>query len=115
MFEHLHNVYAQAAQNIQQERERNQLLIANKAIPSDLKPGGLVFCFDPSVQPGDSTKLTLSWKTHFRVVSKWGKENYCIQNMLTGKTKIVHSENLMHRDSNNVWDRTYTMYSKSTN
>ena len=108
MFEHLHNAYAQVTQNIQQAREHNQSLIANKAVPSDFKPGDLVFYFDPSVQPGDSTKLTLYWKTHFRVVSKLGKENYCIKNMLTGKTKIVHSENLRHRDSNDVWDRTYT-------
>ena len=108
MFEHLHNAYAQVTQNIQQSREHNQSLIANHAIPSDFKPGDLVFYFDPSVQPGNSTKLTLHWKAHFRVVSKLGKENYCIKNMNTGKTRIVHSENLRHRDSNDVWDRTYT-------
>ena len=28
--------------------------------------------------------------------------------MHTGKTKIVHSENLRHRDSNDIWDRTYS-------
>ena len=67
----------------------------------------MVFYFDPSVQPGDSTKLTLPWKNHFRVISKLGTENYCIKNMITGKTKIVHSENLRYRDSNDVWERSY--------
>ena len=47
MFEHLHNAYAQVAQNIQQAREHNQSLIADKAIPSNFKPGDLVFYFDP--------------------------------------------------------------------
>ena len=107
MFEHLHNAYAQVAQNIQQAREHNQSLIADKAIPSNFKPGDLVFYFDPSVQPGNSTKLTLYWKNYFRVVSKLGKENYCIKNMNSGKTKIVHSENLRHRDTNDVWNRSY--------
>ena len=108
MFEHLHNAYAQVTQNTQQSREHNKTLIANKSVPSNFQPGDLVFYFDPSVQPGDSTKLTLYWKNYFRVVSKLGKENYCIKNMHTGKTKIVHSENLRHRDANDVWDRTYT-------
>ena len=107
MFEHLHNAYTQVKNNIQQSREHNQSLIAEAAIPSDFKPGDLVFYFDPSVQPGDSSKFTLHWKNHFRIVSKLGKENYCIKNMITGKTKIVHSENLRHRDSDDVWDRTY--------
>ena len=107
-FEHLHNAYTQVTRNMQEARDHNKSLISNTAIPSNFKPGDPVFYFDPSVQPGDSTKLTLYWKNYFRVVSKIGNENYCIKNMHTGKTKIVHSENLRHRDSNDVWDRTYT-------
>ena len=107
MFEHLHNAYTQVAQNIQQAREHNQSLIADKVIPSNFKLGDLVFYFDPSVQPGDSTNLTLYWRNYFRVVSKLGTENYCIKNMNSGKTKIVHSENLRHRDTNDVWNRSY--------
>ena len=59
MFEHLHNAYAQVASNMQQAREHNKSLISNTAIPSNFKPGDLVYYFDPSVQPGNSTKLTL--------------------------------------------------------
>ena len=108
MFEHLHNAYTQAAQNMQEARERNKALIAQSAKPSDFKPGDLVYYFDPSVQPGNSAKFTLPWKSHFRVISKLGEENYCIKKMHTGKTKIVHSENLRFKEENDVWNRTYS-------
>ena len=108
MFEHLHNAYTQAAQNMQEARERNKALIAQSAKPSDFKPGDLVYYFDPSVQPGNSAKFTLPWKSHVRVISKLGEENCCIKNMHTGKTKIVHSENLRFKEENDVWNRTYS-------
>ena len=107
MFEQLHNAYSHVVTNIQQAREHNKTLISKTATPSNFKPGDSVYYFDPSIQPGDSTKLTLHWKNYFRIVSKIGIENYCIKNMHTGKTKIVHSENLRHRDCNDVWERTY--------
>ena len=68
---------------MQQAREHNKNCIAKAAQSSDFKPGDLVYYFDPSVQPGDSTKLTLRWKNYYRVVSKLGEENYCIKNMQT--------------------------------
>ena len=105
MFEHLHNAYSQVVQNMQESRDRNKALIAQNATPSDFKPGDLVYYYDPSVQPGNSAKFTLPWKNYFRIVSKLGEENYCIKNMQTGKTKIVHSENLRIREENDVWNR----------
>ena len=107
MFERLHNAYTKVANNIQQARDHNKALIAGAAKPSNFKPGDLVFYFNPSVQPSTSSKLTLPWKNHFRIISKLGTENYCIKNMITGKTKIVHSGNLRIRNSNDVWDRSY--------
>ena len=107
MFEHLHNAYAHVIDNLQQSREHNKAIIAKQATPFDFTPGDLVFYFDPSIPPGDTAKFTLPWKNHFRIVSKLGKENYCIKNMRTGKTKIVHSENLRHREDSDVWEREY--------
>ena len=107
MFEHLHNAYSEVVQNMQQSRERNKALIAQNATSSNFQPGDPVFYFDPSVQPGDTPKFTLPWKNYFRVVSKLGEENYRIKNMQTHKTKIVHSENLRHREEGDVWNRTY--------
>ena len=106
-FERLHDAYSEVVQNMQQAREHNKNYIAKTAQSSDFKPGDLVYYFDPSVQPGDSTKLTLRWKNYYRVVSKLGEENYCIKNMQTNKSKIVHSENLRHRPEEDSWDRKY--------
>ena len=106
-FERLHDAYSEVVQNMQQAREHNKNYIAKTAQSSDFKPGDLVYYFDPSVQPGNSTKLTLRWKNYYRVVSKLGEENYCIKNMQTNKSKIVHSENLRHRPEEDSWDRKY--------
>ena len=106
-FERLHEAYSQVVQNMQQSRDHNKTLIARTAQASDFKPGDLVYYFDPSVQPGDSNKFTLHWRNYYRIVSKLGQENYCIKNMHTNKSKIVHSENLRHRSDDDVWDRKY--------
>ena len=87
MFEHLHNSYSQVVQNLQESRERNKAIVAKQAIPSNFKPGDLVFYFDASIPLGNTSKFTLPWKTHYIIVSKFGEENYCINNMITIKTK----------------------------
>lgn len=112
MFENLHNAFKHVTQNIQQSQEHNKALVDRSAQPSSFQVGDPVYYFDPTVKRGDSTKLTLYWKPHFRIVSKLGGENYVIKNQETGKEKLVHSENLRAKDIHEVWDRNYTSQRK---
>lgn len=107
MFERLHEAYQQVIQNLEESRERNSDMVAKKAQKSSFIPGDAVYYFDPTVKPGNSSKLTIHWQPNWRILDKKSDENYLIKNMANGKTKIVHSENLRRRDTNDVWKRQF--------
>ncbi|KAK6183345.1 hypothetical protein SNE40_010845 [Patella caerulea] len=51
-----------------------------------------------------STKFQLHWYPYFRIIEQSFPVNFKIRHQLTGKTKLVHSENLQPAHPDDDWD-----------
>ena len=94
MVQRLHVAFCHTKQNMFEARERNKRIVNKKAETPTFQPGDAVYYYDCTHTPGESSKLKLTWTPHFRIIEQKSPVNYLIKNQLTGKSKLVHAENL---------------------
>ena len=105
MLERLHLAYSDVRENTITARERNKELRGRRAEMRSFEPGDPVFYYTPVIGAHESSKLTLHWKPHYRVIEKKSPVLYVIHNQVTGVTKTVHVNHLKLANPTEVWDK----------
>ena len=110
MLQRLHMAYSEVKCNMQEARDRNRKRLNKRATTHKFEAGDAVFYYDPTTTPGHSDKLTLHWKPHYRIVEQLSPVNFRIRQQVTGKSKVVHAENLQPAFPEMAWDAERTNY-----
>ena len=110
MLQRLHMAYNEVKCNMQEARDRNKRRLNERATTNAFQAGDAVFYYDQTTAPGHSDKLTLHWKPHYRIVEQLSPVNFRIRHQVTGKSKVVHAENLQPAFPEKVWDAERTLY-----
>ena len=105
MLQHLHRAYSDVKEHMLEARAKNRRLLDKRVKNQNLEPGDAVFYYTPVTAPEASSKLTLHWKPYYCVVEKLSPVLYKIRDQISGKTKIVHAENLQPAHVEEQWDK----------
>ena len=105
MLQRLHRAYSDVKEHMLEARAKNRRLLDKRVKNQSLEPGDAVFYYTPVTAPEASSKLTLHWKPYYRVVEKLSPVLYKIRDQISGKTKIVHAENLQPAHVEEHWDK----------
>ena len=75
-----------------------------KVNASNFQEGDPVFYYNPTVIPGQSGKLTSHWKPFYRIIEQLSEVNFRIKHQSSGKTRVVHVENIRAAHPDDSWD-----------
>ena len=85
--------------NVQKAQKANQVRTRDKARLRTLDIGDEVRLYVPGTKPGEGGKLASRWKSGYKIIDKFGKVNYYIEQTATQKRQLVHIDRLKLRRS----------------
>ena len=106
----LHRAFTAVKDNLREARAKNQRYFNQRAEKCDFRVGDPVYYLDKASKPRQSSKLTSPWRPYYRIVEQVTPVNYKIRHQPSGKTKVVHAENLQPAHPEAVWDKERTDY-----
>ncbi|KAK6174069.1 hypothetical protein SNE40_017414 [Patella caerulea] len=89
--------------NIEESHLKNKYLYDQRAKIGNFEIGDPVFYFNPARSKGTSSKLHLKWHPFYRIIEQTSPVNFKIRHQVTGKTKLVLSENLRPAHPDDSW------------
>jgi len=104
MLQRLNEAYTRTKENRMEAREKNRRRLDDRAEELTFEIGDPVYYYSPAGKPNTSRKLTSYWQPHYRIIDQTSPVNFEIRSQLTGKSKIVHAENLRAAHPDNDWD-----------
>ena len=115
MLGRLHEAYIAVKQNQLEARERNKFYYNQRAEKCNYQVGDPVFYLNKTYQPHTSPKLTSPWQPYYRIVEQLSPVNFKIRHQPTGKTRVVHAENIRAAHPEAVWDKPRDTYQSILN
>ena len=104
MLQRMHITFKDVQHYSKLAREKNRARFNKRAKNQLFKIGDPVYYYYPVVSENNSPKLNTNWKPYYRIIEKMSDVNYRIHHQLTGKSRIVHAENLRAANPDVAWD-----------
>ena len=105
MLGRMHKTFALVKENTKEARQRAMAHFNEKASKCEYQVGDPIYYLNRANQPGTSTKFNLPWQPFYRIVEQTSPVNYRIRHQPTGKTKVVHAENIRAANPQAIWDK----------
>ena len=107
MLGRLHQAYLDVKQNVDLARARNQRYKEGSKL-EPLVVGDAVYYYNPHLGPNETKKFAKFWKPFYRIIAKISDVNFVIKHQPSGKTKLVHINNLRRAYPEDSWDKGYS-------
>jgi hypothetical protein len=98
----LQSAYKTVRENNRKAHDTNKRYYDRKAKERQFRPGEIVYLFNPSRNPGQSSKFFFAWQGPYRVTACLSKLNYRVVNQ-QGKEFVVHLNRMKKAFKQGIW------------